>query len=132
MFTSRLFTFRYRCAFVKKTSLRPGADLGGAGCGGRLLPQGFDPLPTQRVPPLILFQKSIFGRPTDPKIFLKAPWAPIYTNFEGERAPKNSDFFVKTAFSTVFSEFCLRHRKFSQNGGKKVLWESSKKSLSIF
>ena len=27
-------------------------------------PQGFDPLPTQRVPPLILFLKSIFGRPT--------------------------------------------------------------------
>ena len=45
-----------------------GADLGGGGGGGggadAPLPQGFDPLPTQRVPPLILFQKSIFGRPT--------------------------------------------------------------------
>ena len=28
------------------------------------LPQGFDHLPTQRVPPLVLFKKSIFGRPT--------------------------------------------------------------------
>ena len=33
--------------------------------------------------------------PTDPKIFLKAPLAPIYTNFEEERAPKKRDFFVK-------------------------------------
>ena len=24
-------------------------------------PQGFDPLPTQRVPPLVLFKKSIFA-----------------------------------------------------------------------
>ena len=26
--------------------------------------KGFDHLPTQRVPPLVLFKKSIFGRPT--------------------------------------------------------------------
>ena len=59
--------------------------------------------------------------------------APIYTNFEGERAPKNaiflSKFFKKcpkTAFLTVFSKICLRRRKFSQNRGKTVLWESSK------
>ena len=46
-----------------------GADLGGGRGGGRPpppppLPQGFEPLPTQRVPPLVLFKKSIFGRPT--------------------------------------------------------------------
>ena len=41
-----------------------GADLGGGGVGRPPPPQGFDILPTQRVPPLILFQKSIFGRPT--------------------------------------------------------------------
>ena len=40
-----------------------GADLGGGG-GRTPFPQGIDPLPTQRVPPLILFKKSIFGRPT--------------------------------------------------------------------
>ena len=34
------------------------------GGGADAPPQGFDPLPTQRVPPLILFQKSLFGRPT--------------------------------------------------------------------
>ena len=53
---------------------------------------------------------------TDPKIFLKAPSAPIYTNFEGERA----------AFWLFFSKICLRRRKFSQSRGKTVLWESSK------
>ena len=38
-----------------------GADVGG---GRAPPPQGFDPLPTQRVPPLVLFKKSNFGRPT--------------------------------------------------------------------
>ena len=38
--------------------------------------------------------------PTDPKIFLKAPLAPIYTNFEGERAPKKRDFFCQN-FSKI-------------------------------
>ena len=77
------------------------------GGGGRTpppSPQGFDPLPTQRVPPLILFQKSIFGGSTL-KFFKKGP---------------------KTAFFTVFSKICLRRRKFCQNRGKTVLWESSK------
>ena len=40
-----------------------GADLGKAGGGADAPPQGFDPLPTQMVPILVLFQKSIFGRP---------------------------------------------------------------------
>ena len=48
---------------VKKVRFSPGADLGGGG-GRPSSPQGFDPLPTERVPPSILFQKSIFGRPT--------------------------------------------------------------------
>ena len=43
-------------------------------------PQGFDPLPTQRVPPLVFSKESVFGRPTL-KFFLKAPLAPIYTKF---------------------------------------------------
>ena len=38
---------------------------------------------------LVLFKKSIFW-PTDPKIFLKAPLTPIYTNFVGEQAPKSA------------------------------------------
>ena len=39
-----------------------GADLGGGGGGGgadALSPQGFDPLPTQRVPPLVLLRNPI-------------------------------------------------------------------------
>ena len=105
----------------------------GGGGGGRSSPQGFDPLPTQRVP-LWYFLRNSFW-PTDPIIFLKAPLAPIYTNYEGERAPKkNACFFLskffkkcpKTAFLTVFSKICLRRRKFSQNRGKTVLWESTK------
>ena len=77
-----------------------------------------------------------FG-PTDPKFFLKAPWAPIYTNFEDERAPKIekcfesffSQNFSKKAqkqFFECFSKICLRRWKFSQNRGKTVLGESSK------
>ena len=51
-----------------------GEDLGGGGGGGGgggvggvdapPLPQGFEPLPTQMVPPVVLFKKSVFGRPT--------------------------------------------------------------------
>ena len=70
-----------------------GADLGGGG-GDAPPPQVFDPLPTQRVPPFDTFSEIHFC-PTDPKIVLKAPLAPIYTNFEGERAPKKRDSFVK-------------------------------------
>ena len=33
--------------------------------------------------------------PTDPKLFLKAPLAPIYNNFKGERAPKKRRFFCQ-------------------------------------
>ena len=79
---------RYYCI-----DFRSGADLGGGRGLADASSQGFDPMPTQRVPPLLLFKKSIFG--DGPLNFLKAPLAPIYTNFEGERAPKKCDFFVK-------------------------------------
>ena len=39
--------------------------------------------------------------PTDPKIFLKAPLAPIYTNFEGERASKKTQFFCQNFSKSV-------------------------------
>ena len=51
-------------------------------------------LPTKRVPPLILFQKSVFGRPTQ-KIFLKAPLAPYILTLSGGARQKKRDFFVK-------------------------------------
>ena len=40
------------------------SNLGEDGEDGRPSPSGNDPLPAQRVPPSILFKKSIFGRPT--------------------------------------------------------------------
>ena len=40
---------------------------------------------------------------TDPKKFLKAPWAPIYTNLRGERAPKKNAIFW-----SKFSKKCLK------------------------
>ena len=68
--------------------LKSGADLGG---WGRTLPsQGFDPLPTQRVPFLYYFE--IYFRLTDPEIFLK---------FE---MPKILNRFFRSVF---FSKFCL-------------------------
>ena len=71
---------------------------------------------------------------TDPKIFLKAPSAPIYSIFEGGARAEKTRFFCqhfsksaqKRLFLTVFSKICLRRRKFSQNRGKTVLSESSK------
>ena len=38
----------------------------------------------------------------DPKIFLKAPWAPTYTNFEGERLPKKKEIFNLKRFLACF------------------------------
>ena len=46
-------------------------------------------------PPFDTFSVIHFW-PTDPKILLKAPLAPIYTNFEGERAPKKTRFFCQS------------------------------------
>ena len=110
-----------------------GADLGGG--GGRFPPpSGIRPPADPKGTPFDTFSEIHFW-PTDPRIFLKAPLAPIYTNFMRERAPKKTRFFLskffkkcpKTAFLTVFfSKNCLRRRKFSKNRGKTVLWESSK------
>ena len=75
-----------------------GADLGGGGGGLPSFPQGFEPLPTRRVPPLYYFEISLLssgvrtpadpkGPPfvlflaMDPKSFLKASSAPILTNY---------------------------------------------------
>ena len=66
--------------------------------GGRgadaFLPSGIRPPADPKGPPFDTFSQIHFW-PTDLKIFLKAPLAPIYTNFEGERAPKKRDFLPK-------------------------------------
>ena len=70
---------------------------GGGGKGGvRSFSQGFDPQPTQRVPPLYFFEISIFL--TDLKVFLKAP-LPL---FEGGARRKNAIFWLK------ISKKCLK------------------------
>ena len=75
-------------------------------------PQGFDPLPTQRVPPLYIFWL------TDPKSFLKVPLTPICTNFERGARTKNTLFFgqhfqkmPKNAFLAFFLKVLLEVQK---------------------
>ena len=44
-----------------KTEPTAGVDIGGGGGVMTLSPQGFDPLPTQRVPPLYYFEVCYSG-----------------------------------------------------------------------
>ena len=76
-----------------------GADLGEAGGGGGRTPpsSGIRPPADPKGPPFDTFSEIHFC-PTDPKIFLKAPLAPIYTNLEGERAPKKNEIFLSKFF----------------------------------
>ena len=72
--------------------------------------------------------------PTDPKIFLKAPLAPIYTNFEGERAPKKTRFFCqnfsksaqKRLFWLFFQKFACGAENLAKMGAKSALGELQK------
>ena len=77
---------------------KSGADLGG---GEAPPPQGFDPLPTQRVPLRTILRYPFLMM--DPKMFLKAPWAPMYTNFEGGARAEKTQFFGQK-----FSKKCLK------------------------
>ena len=92
----------------------------GGGRGGRTPPpSGIRPPADPKGTPFDTFSEIHFWR-TDPKIFLKAPSAPIYTNFEGERAPKKRNFFAKIFQKVPKNGF------FDKIGAKTVLWESSK------
>ena len=70
-------------------------------------------------------------------MFLKAPSAPIYTNFEGERAPKKNAIFLstffkkcpKTAFLTVFQKFACGADNFAKIGAKQCLGRARKINL---
>ena len=72
---------------------------------------------------------------TDPKVFLKAPWAPVctYLHIREERAPKKTQFFgktfkkcLKTPFlACFFLKILMRRRNFSPNRDYLVLWERS-------
>ena len=98
------------------------APCSGADLGGDALSSGIRPPADPMGPPLILFMKSIFDRPTF--FFLEASLAPNFTNFQGECAPKKRNFlsifskkYPKTAFwSAFFSKIC-RWRKNSAKTG---------------
>ena len=88
---------------IRNKWFKAGADLGGGGGVGRPLPpppSGIRPPADPKGPPFDTFSEIHF-RPTDPKIFVKAPLAPIYTNFEGERAPNKTRFFFVKIFQNV-------------------------------
>ena len=73
----------------KKHNSCAGADLGGKGDDDAFSPQGFDPPADPKSPPFVLFWDIHFWL-TDPKIFLKAPLATIYTHYK--RAEKTGFF----------------------------------------
>ena len=98
--TEESFSYCKCCNFffqLYNISSVPGADLREGGGGGRLF--------FRDSTPLWFFLRNPF-LVTDPKIFLKAPWAPIYTKFEGELAPKKGVFlcqnFPKSAQKRLF------------------------------
>ena len=70
-----------------------GADLGGgAGTGSAFRGGGHLPPPFRDIPTFGTIQEIQFW-PTDLKIFLKAPLAPIYINFEGGARAEKRRFF---------------------------------------
>ena len=71
---------------MRENQASTGADLGGGGGGRTPPPSGIWPPADPKGPPFDTFSEIHFW-PTDPKIFLKAPLAPIYAIFEGENPP---------------------------------------------
>ena len=71
--------------------------------GGRPTPQGFDPLPTQRVPLWTILSNPFLV--TNSNIFLKAPMAPIYTNFKGGRVAEKTHILQKVLKNAFFGPF---------------------------
>ena len=117
--------------------LNSGADLGGGGRGGDASsPSGIRPPADPKGPPFDTFSEIHFWL-TDPKIFLKAPSAPIYTNFEGERAPKKTQFFCqnfsksaqKRLFWLFFQKFACGAENFAKIGAKQCFGRARKINL---
>ena len=104
---------------------------GGGGRGGGRTPpfsppQGFDPVPTQRVPPLVLFKISIFGRPTL-KFSKGAFGANIYIYIlilRGGARQKKRNFFgqnsPKSAKNAFFGLFFQNFKKFFKKKIEKI------------
>ena len=87
-------------------------------------------------PPFVLFW-DIHVWLTDLKIFLLALLAPIYTNFEGERAPKNAIFsrhFPISAVKRFFGLFknLIPAQKNWSNQGLYLVWDISENQFDRF
>ena len=115
------------------SQIEPGADLGGGAGVADAPSSGIRPPADPKGPPFDTFSEIHFW-PTDPKIFLKAPLAPIYTNFEGERAPKKTRFFVKIFqkvpkngfFDYFFKNLPAAHKILPKYGQNSALGELEK------
>ena len=124
---------------IKLSALGTTSGLRGGGAVRVLKPlfKGFNPLPTQRVPPFVLFWDIHFWL-IGPNFFLNASSAPNYTNFEGEARDKKkqSNLLVKifrkvckNTFLACFFLNCLQRRKFGQ---KRVLSKNAGKLFDFF
>ena len=99
-------------------------------------PSGIQPPADPKGPPFDTFSEIHFC-PTDPKIFLKAPLAPIYSNFEGERAPKKTRFFCqnfsksaqKRLFLLFFQKFACGAEHLAKIGAKHCFGRALKINL---
>ena len=87
--------FRYTLKMgVMIAHINSGADIGIRPHPPPPPPSGIRPPADPKGPPFDTFSEIHFW-PTNPKIFLKAPLAPIYNYFEGESAPKKARLFCQ-------------------------------------
>ena len=97
---------RKKLKFNESFCADPMVDLGGGGGADTLL-QGFDPLQPKGSPPCTVLRYPYLAM--DPKIFLEAPRAPVYTNFEGGARAEKTRFygrnFPKSAQKRLFGFF---------------------------
>ena len=111
-FTSKKYLKIEENKHIRRQGRTWGGGLGRREMDGRLSSQGFDPLPTQRVPPSNYFKISIFGLPT-PKFFLKRRlWRQYILILRGERAPKKTQFF----WSKISRKWKFFSQKFPESG----------------
>ena len=88
---------------------------GGGGRGVDASPQGFDPLPTQRVPLCAILRYPYLL--TDHTNVLRAPLAPVYTNFEGRGdfcVAKKTQFFGRNFPKSALKRLFWLFKKISQ------------------
>ena len=70
---------------------------------------------------------------TNPKIFLKGPLAPLYTNIERGARAKKTQFFFKIFQKVPENDFLFKIRLFSVllAGLEKLIWSKNGYSVSV-